>query len=116
MFALISVGNVVRHVVPDILEAQLLKHRHGDAGDVLLSAHHMPGADQGVQPLFRREAVVFRKDGHPVVQTGHSGLTLPRHLLQLGGDLHHHGLQLLLFQLQRGQIPLELLQAILLHL
>ena len=33
------------------------------------------------------------------------------HLLQLGRYLHHHGLQLLLFQLEGGQIALELLQA-----
>ena len=76
----------------------------------------MVGADQGVQALVRREAVVFRENGHPVVQPVHGGPALPLHLLQLGVDLHHHGLQLLLFQLEGGQIPLELLQAVLLHL
>ena len=41
---------------------------------------------------------------------------LALHLLQLCRGLHDHGLQLLLFQLQGGQIPLELLQPVLLHL
>ena len=100
----------------DLLKAQLLEHRNGDTGDVLLAAHHMVGADQGLQALVRREAVVFRENGHPVVQSRHGGPALLLHLLQLGRYLHHHGLQLLLFQLQGGQIALKLLQAVLLHL
>ena len=76
----------------------------------------MAGTHQVLQTLIRGEGVVLRENGHPVVQPVHGGTVLPLHLLQLGGDLHHHGLKLLLFQLQRGQIALELLQAILLHL
>ena len=107
---------IVRYLIADVLELQVPEHRHGNTGDVLLTALHMAGTHQVLQTLIRGEGIVLRENGHPIVQPVHGGTVLLLHLLQLGGDLHHHGLKLLLFQLQGGQVALKLLQAVLLHL
>ena len=76
----------------------------------------MAGTDEGLELFALGKALVFCEDSYPVVQSVHGGPALLLHLLQLGGDMHHHGLELLLFQLQGGQVTLKLLQAVLLHL
>ena len=59
----------------------------------------MAGADERLKLFALRKALIFRKDGHPIVQPVYGGPALSLYLLQLGGYMHHHRLELLLFQL-----------------
>ena len=82
----------------------------------MVAADDVLRTDERIEPHPLGEAAVFGEHRDPAVQTVDDLQPLGFDLLKLRRHLHHDRLELLLFQLQRRQIALKLLEPVLLDL